>query len=100
MTMLINRKIALSAALILNVAFGALADDLKRNPNGIDSMRKWADHLGREREKIVLSNNKGSPDWALINPGATSWRALGAARQPSPNASSCPLLEGYPDCHY
>jgi hypothetical protein len=91
----INIKIALSAALILTVASAALANDLDPGASGI-SARKWSEHPGHGQKKAPASS--GYVGSQLV-PGSTVWREWGAAGQAAPNASSCPWLEGYPDCH-
>jgi hypothetical protein len=81
--MLINTKIALSAVMILTAATSAtLAND-----------------LGTMHKKPRGLNSYGNVVEGVLSPGWTSWSERNVATYPDSPASSCPALEGYPDCH-
>ena len=71
-----NAKIALTAALILGAASGALANDIETNPSEAQSAREWAAYLGQthshKRENVLVSNTYDSPDWAPVYAGPTT----------------------------
>ena len=69
--MLINTKIDHSAFMILFATSAAIANDLETSPAGTQSASKWSDYPDHKqtRGRLVASN------------------------------STCPWLEGYPDCH-
>jgi hypothetical protein len=70
-----NAKIALTAALILGAAPGALANDIETNPSEAQSAREWAAYLGQthghRHENVFVSNTYDSPDWVGIYAGPT-----------------------------
>jgi hypothetical protein len=70
-----NAKIALTAALILGAAPGALANDIETNPSEAQSAREWAAYLGQthghRHENVFVSNTYDSPDWAPVYAGST-----------------------------
>lgn len=68
--MFTNTKIALAAAFVLGAASAALANDIDVNPSSAPSAQEWAQNLGQEQKH---ENTFAS--------------------------STCPALEGYPDCH-
>jgi hypothetical protein len=82
--MLINTKIALSAAVILIAAAtsAALAND-----------------LGQMHKKPLGSNSYGSIVGGAVYPGSTEWRERSTATYSNAPIFNCPALEGYPDCH-
>jgi hypothetical protein len=87
--MLTNTKIALSAALLLAATSATLAND------GI-SAAKFSEHLGHGQKKALALTSYGR---LRPVPGSTIRLEWGTLARPIPNASSCPSLEGYPDCH-
>jgi hypothetical protein len=93
----LNKKALLLAALILGVASEAWANGLDVYPDGIRSAPTWSGH-GRPAAEM-LAANRGALGSARINPDSRIWREPALVRRPSTNASMCPSLEGYPDCH-
>jgi hypothetical protein len=99
-TVFIHAKIALSAFLILFAASAAMANDLETSPAGTQSARKWSDYPDhtQTRGKAVASNSYDGPDWERVS-GSAIWRQSDAGKEQNANSSTCPWLEGYPDCH-
>ena len=77
-----NAKIALTAALILGAASGALANDIETNPSEAQSAREWAAYLGQthghKHERVFASNTYDSPDWAPVHAGPMHEPKVGA----------------------
>jgi hypothetical protein len=82
-----NAKIALTAALILGAASGALANDIETNPSEAQSAREWAAYLGQthghKRERVFVANTYDSPDWAPIYAGSMRHESKAGAREKS-----------------
>jgi hypothetical protein len=93
----INKKALLLAALILGAASQALANAPDVYPDSIQSAQKWSGHRPRTAE--MLAANRDAFGSARINSDSTIWRERASVRWPSAHASTCPWLEGYPDCH-
>ena len=70
--MFIHTKIALSAFMVLFATSAAMANDLETSPAGTQSAPKWSDYPDHMQ-------TRGRP--VALN-------------------STCPWLEGYPDCPY
>jgi hypothetical protein len=76
----------LAGTLILGSASATLAST-ETNPGGPQGAREWTEHLGDQSHQMALaSNNYHSFDWA-------------PPTDATPGATTCPALEGYPDCH-
>ena len=69
--MFIHTKVALSAFMVLFPTSAAMANDLETSPAGTQSAPKWSDYPDHMQ-------TRGSP---------------------VASNSTCPWLEGYPDCH-
>jgi hypothetical protein len=67
----IHTKVALSAFMVLFATSAAMANDLETSPAGTQSAPKWSDYPDHMQ-------TRGSP---------------------VASNSTCPWLEGYPDCH-
>jgi hypothetical protein len=82
-----NAKIALTAALILGAASGALANDIETNPSEAQSAREWAAYLGQthrhKHESVFVANTYDSPDWAPVYAGPTRHEPKAGAREKS-----------------
>jgi hypothetical protein len=82
--MLINTKIALSAAVILTAAANSVA---------------LANDLGPTHKKSFGFYSYGSVVGGAVYPGSNGWRERSVPTYSDPPISNCPALEGYPDCH-
>ena len=96
--MFIHRKIVLSVFLVQFAASAALANHLETSPTGSHSPRKWSayPHHVQNLGNAIVSNSH--VDWESIS-GSAVWPQSDAGREQNAIASTCPWLEGYPDCH-